>query len=131
VRLLPDTSVWVQYLRHGSKGSAGTLDEFLRAGNAVVCGPVVAELLAGTKQADRSELWQLLSSLPWADIGRDEWRQVGEVAARLRAAGTPVALTDVEIAVAAVGSAAALWSYDEDFERIASALPELQPYRPA
>jgi predicted nucleic acid-binding protein len=97
----------------------------------MVCGPVVAELLAGTKQADRPELWQLLSSLSWADLGRDEWRQVGEVAARLRTAGTPVPLTDVEIAVAAVSGAAGLWSYDEDFERITSVLPGLQRFHPS
>jgi len=91
-----------------------------------VCGPVVAELLAGVVATRRDELWQLLAGLPWADLGRPEWRRVGDVAGAMRRSGTTVALTDVEIAVAAVTAGAELWSRDSDFDRIAGVLPELR-----
>lgn len=124
--VLADTSIWVDYLRRGTGGPAAELDELLASGEVVLCGPVVAELLAGVAEARRSELWQLLAGLPWADLGRPEWRRVGDVAAAVRRSGTSVALTDIEIAVAAVAVDAHLWSRDSDFDRIAAVLPDLR-----
>ncbi len=71
-----------------------------------------------------------VGTLPWAELGRAAWRMVGEVAADLRTAGISLPLTDVEISVAAVRADAALWTRDLDFERIRSALPALELYRP-
>jgi predicted nucleic acid-binding protein len=130
VSVLADTSVWVDYLRHGRDGDARGLDPLLASGEVVVCGPVVAELLAGTAERQRGELWQLLSGLDWADLGRPEWRRIGEVAADLRAAGSSVPLTDIEIAVAAVAVGARLWSGDGDFDQIAAVLDRLERFVP-
>jgi predicted nucleic acid-binding protein len=126
VTVLPDTSIWVDYLRRGAKANAAGLDALLATGDAVMCGPVAAELLAGAADADRDALWQVLAGLPWVDLGRSEWRRVGEVAAALRRTGAMVALTDIEIAVASVGAGATLWSRDSDFERVAKVLPGLK-----
>jgi predicted nucleic acid-binding protein len=131
VILLRDTSGWVSFLREGSRGRAAALDGLLAAQEVVACGPVAAEILAGARAVQRSELWTLLSSLPWADLGRRQWHQVGEVAARLRAGGATVALTDVAIGVAAVAAAAQLWSWDRDFDRVAAVLPELRRFHPS
>ena len=128
--VLADTSVWVDYLRDGVTGPGGGLDGLLASGEVVVCGPVVAELLAGVAAGRRDELWQLLSGLPCADLGRVEWRRVGDLAASLRSSGTSVALTDIEIAVAAVTAGALLWSRDADFDRIGVALAELTRFAP-
>lgn len=127
--VLPDTSIWVDYLRHGQTGTAWELDELLEGGEVVVCGPVVAELLAGAGAPQRAQLWHLLSALRWAEIARGQWRRVGEVAAALRAQGASVALTDVEIAVAAADVQAALWTTDSDFDRITGVVEELRLYR--
>ena len=91
----------------------------------MVCGPVVAELLAGARPADRGRLSDLLASLPWADLGHPQWRQVGDVAARLREHGWQVPLTDIAIAVAAADARAEVWTHDSDFRRIAGVLPDL------
>ena len=128
--VLADTSVWVDYLREGLPGPGGRLDTFLAAGEVVMCGPVAAELLAGIAEGGRDELWRLLAGLPWADLGRSEWRQVGDVAASVRRAGATVALTDIEIAVAAVAADARLWTRDSDFVRVAAVLPALQRVTP-
>ena len=127
--VVPDTSIWVGYLRAGGSGGEG-LDELLMSGRVVVCGPVVAELLAGTASGRRAELWGLLSGLPWAPLGPEEWRRVGEIAAALRERGASVPLTDIEIGVAAAGAGALLWSRDSDFARIGSVLPELERFSP-
>ncbi|MGC2190839.1 MAG: PIN domain-containing protein [Candidatus Dormiibacterota bacterium] len=126
--VLPDTSVWVTFLRDGSAGRAAALDGLLASHEVVVCGPVVAELLAGARSVQRSELRAALITLPWVDLGRREWQQVGELAARLRELGDSVPLTDLEIAVAAGSGGALLWSWDSDFERVRAVLPELRRY---
>lgn len=126
--VLPDTSVWIDYLRRGQRGRSAALDSILQRGEAVVCGPVVAELLAGAAASDRDELWSLLASLPWAEIGRAQWRRAGEVAAALRERGTTAPLTDIEIAVAAADADAELWTRDSDFDRIVGVLPGLRRY---
>jgi predicted nucleic acid-binding protein len=129
VIVLPDTSVWVDYLRSGTDGPAAALDELLARESAVVCGPVLAELLAGTPAGQRDALWHALEALPWADLDRVAWRRVGEVAQELRASGESVPLTDLAIAVAAVGAGAAVWTRDQDFERVRSVLSELELVR--
>jgi predicted nucleic acid-binding protein len=132
VIVLPDTSIWVGYLRHGAKSEPGAqLDSLLEQRSVVVCGPVLAELLAGTPEASRIELWSLLSVLPWARLEAEEWRLVGETAARLRAVGETVGLTDITIAVAAAGAGAALWTRDGDFRRVERVLPTLGLYDPS
>ena len=128
--VLPDTSVWVEYLRLGTEGPAGDLDRLLGDEAVVVCGPVLAELLAGTALEDRDELWHALATLPWAELDRDAWRRVGEVAFALRQAGLSLPLTDIEIGVACAGSGAALWTRNADFERLHAHLPSLQLYSP-
>lgn len=129
--VLPDTSIWVQYLRHGRTRPVGlALDELLDDRAVVVCGPVLAEVLAGTPADGRPELWSLLSVLPWARLNETEWRLVGDVAAGLREQGQTVAMTDITIAVAAAAIGASLWSRDSDFARIERVLPTLSRYTP-
>ena len=114
----------------GLGGPAARLGELLETDTVVVCGPVAAELLAGTPSADADDVWDTLASFRWAGLGQASWRDVGLVAARLRRTGAAVPLTDVEIAVAAVGARAALWTRDADFERIRHELPDLELFDP-
>jgi len=130
VTVLADTSIWVEYLRRGKGSKSARLDDLLVAGEVLVCGPVVAELLGGAKATDRGRLWLLLAGLPWADLGPVQWQSIGETAARLRERGETVALTDVEIAIAAVDSSARLWTRDSDFKRVRGVLPALQFFDP-
>lgn len=116
--VLPDTSVWVEYLRLGDRGRAGDLRGLLGESRVVTCAPVVAELLAGARPPDQDLLSSLLGGLPWADLDRAAWRRIGQAAGELRRAGRSVALTDITIAVAAQWAAATVWTADTDFERV-------------
>jgi predicted nucleic acid-binding protein len=127
---MPDTAIWVDYLRRGRAGPAAALDGLLERGEAMVTGPIVAEILAGTAERHRVELWSLFAGLPWAEIGRAQWRRVGDVAGALRKRGAEVALTDIEIAVAAVDAGAALWTRDRDFDRVGAVLKDLRRFEP-
>jgi len=129
VRVLPDTSVWVEFLRKGKAGPAGDLDRLLQRESVFVCGPVLAEVLAGTPPERQEELVLALGALPWADLNHEGWRQVGEVAQALRRSGRSIPLTDIEIAVACLRAEASLWTRDRDFDYVREVLPGLKLHR--
>lgn len=123
--ILPDTSIWVNYLRPGSEPVTSALAAALDNGEVLACGPVVAELVAGARPGDRPSLLTALGGLPWADLDRRAWQSVGLLAAELRDRGAILPLTDLEIAVAAHGAGATLWTADRDFERVSAVLDGL------
>ena len=120
--LLPDTSVWVAYLRPGSNHITDELNTALERRDVLACGPVVAELAAGARPQDRPALLASLAGLPWADLDRNAWLSVGLLAAELRDRGEVLPLTDLQIAVAAHANDAALWTADHHFEPLAPLL---------
>lgn len=93
------------------------------------CGPVLAEILAGTPSEQRNDVWSAYDRLPWAEMDRLSWRLAGEAAFGLARGGVPLPLADVAIAAAAVREGAQLWTLDRDFQRIREVLPDLALYR--
>jgi predicted nucleic acid-binding protein len=128
--VLPDTSIWVGFFRNSPQAGADHLASLIAEGEVAVCGPVLAELLAGTREDQRPGLLETLLGLPWAELDLEAWLRVGETAARLRGSGTSLPLTDLTIAAAAVRGEHALWTDDSDFERIEAVLAGLRLYRP-
>jgi len=126
--VLPDTSVWIPYFRSTSGADGDRLEELIEDGEVAICGPVLAELLAGAGDGQREAIVGTVGGLPMADLDRTAWEEVGAVARRLRQAGQTLPLTDLTIAVAAVRNGHALWSLDTDFERIAPVLDGLELY---
>ena len=124
--VLPDTSVWIAFLRPGGEDITRELSAMLERREVLACGPVVAELVAGTRPTDRATLLGSLSGLPWAELDHQAWQSVGLLAAELRDRGQVIPLTDLEIAVAAHSSGATLWSADHHFERLAPLLDGLE-----
>ena len=124
--VLPDTSVWIAYLRSGGEDITRELSATLERREVLACGPVVAELVAGTRPSDRATLLASLSGLPWAELDHQAWQSVGLLAAELRDRGQAIPLTDLEIAVAAHSSGATLWTADHHFERLAPLLDGLE-----
>jgi predicted nucleic acid-binding protein len=129
--VLPDTSIWIDYFR-GTEPTASAVATFLERDEVTLCGPIVAELLAGTASGQRETLFLALAALPVVELDLAAWRASGECAHELRQRGDTVPLLDVLIAVAAVRADATLWSRDAGFERVQRVLPELvlQPDAP-
>lgn len=105
--------------------------ELLDRGEVATCGPVTAELLAGVDSMVGERMWTTLSSLPWAELVASDWREVGDVARRLRQEGQTLPLTDLAIAVVTARAGHVLWSFGTDFERLVPVLGGLELYRPA
>lgn len=126
--VLPDTSVWIQYFRSRSGAEGDRLEALIAAGEVAICGPVLAELLAGAGDSQREAIVGTVGGLPFAGLDRASWEEVGAVGSRLRLSGQTLPLTDLAIAVAAARAGHVLWSLDSDFERIAPALEGLELY---
>jgi len=126
--VLPDTSVWIPYFRSRSGEVGDRLETLIGEGEVAICGPVLAELLAGATDSQRESIVGTVGGLPLADLDRTSWEEVGAVARRLRQTGQTLPLTDLAIAVVAARAGHALWSLDSDFERIAPALGGLELY---
>jgi predicted nucleic acid-binding protein len=124
--VLPDTSIWVTYLRAGGEDITGELSAMLERREVLACGPVVAELVAGARPSDRAPLLASLAGLPCAELDHPAWQSVGLLAAELRDLGQRLPLTDLEIAVAAHSSGAVLWTADHHFDRLAPLLDGLE-----
>lgn len=125
MNILPDTSIWVDYLNGADASLVDRMDRSLDRESVFVCGPVMAELLVGTSPEDRDDLWLAVGSLPWVDLDQVAWRAIGELGHALRQLGASVPLVDVAIAVAALNGEAELWTRDTDFIRIRDAAPDL------
>jgi predicted nucleic acid-binding protein len=124
--ILPDTAIWIAYLRPGAEDISRELSATLERREVLACGPVVAELVAGARPHDRATLLASLAGLPWAELDHQAWQSVGLLAAELRDQGQAIPLTDLEIAVAAHSSGAALWTADHHFKRLVPILDGLE-----
>ncbi len=124
--IVADTSVWIEYLRRGESGWAWELDELLARGELMMCGPVLAELVAGVPAERRSEYALRLRALPWSGMDRDGWLRTGLVRGDLRRAGFTASLVDIAIAVSAAQAGAALWTADAAHERVAAGMSDLR-----
>ncbi len=102
------------------------MTELLEKNEVSICGPVLAELLAGTPPDRQAELATAVGNLHWSEIDHKGWELVGSISGRLREAGEPLPLTDLMIAVAAATNEASLWTTDKDFDRIAAVFPQLK-----
>jgi predicted nucleic acid-binding protein len=129
--VLPDTSVWIPYFRSSSGPDGDQLEALIKREEVAICGPVLAELLGGAGDAQRSLIVDAVGDLPWAELDPASWQDIGALARRLRRAGQSLPLTDLAIAVAATRAGHVLWSFDTDFDRIALALDGFELYRPA
>ena len=123
--ILADTSVWIEYLRRGETGWARELDELLARGEVMMCGPVLAELVAGVPVELRSDYALRLRALPWSGLDRDGWLRAGLVRGDLLRAGFAASLIDIAIAVSAAQANVSLWTADAAHEHVAAAMRDL------
>jgi predicted nucleic acid-binding protein len=118
-RVLIDTSAWVQFFRHGEGPIADEVARLIEADEAWTTGPVVAELLHGTRSdRERRELSTLLETLSYADVLRADWEAVGDLLRRLREKGRTLPLSDALIASVAKRLDLTVLTLDAHFDEL-------------
>jgi hypothetical protein len=121
--LLVDSSVWIDFFR-GARDVVRRLDTALEQDRVAVCGPIVAEVLSGTRtRAEFARLKAAFEGLALLPDPPDPWPRVAEARFALARRGTQAGLVDLLIAIAAAGSNHVLLTRDSDFRRIAAVVP--------
>ena len=121
--LLVDSSVWIDFFR-GAPNVVRRMDAAVDQDQGAVCGPIVAEVLSGTRtRADFARVREAFEGLALLPEPIDAWPRVGEARFALARRGTQAALIDVLIALTAADTSHALLTRDADFRRIAAVIP--------
>lgn len=116
MRILADTSVWVDHLRSGN----AALEAALENGDVITHPFVIGELACGNLR-DRRELLGLLDALPSAPVATSA-EALGFIE-RHRLMGRGIGYVDVHLlASALLAGDARLWTLDRRLAAIASAL---------
>jgi predicted nucleic acid-binding protein len=125
--VIVDTSVWVEFLRSGRGKNSAIVKYLISMSQAVTCGMVLAELLAGVRRLeDRKQLREALAGLDYLEMREQTWRLAGELAAELRAKGRTVPMSDLTIAALAVEHGLSILTADSHFLNV----PGVRLYAP-
>lgn len=127
MKVLVDTSVWSLALRR-AKGppavEAAHLAELIRAGRAVMAGPVRQELLSGIRlAADFERLRERLRPFPDLELDTRDFELAAEYFNLCRGKGIQGSNTDFLLCAAAARRRQAIFTTDGDFSSFAKLLP--------
>lgn len=100
---LPDTCAWIDFFAGRTTPAANLLATALQGSPVYTCGPVLSELLQGTRSVrDREVLLTAQRSLEYAEATPAIWIRAGDLAGSLRRSGTTVPFSDLLIAAIAI-----------------------------
>ena len=118
MKIIVDTSVWIEYLKN-KPTLAEKLDRQLLAGDIFTVGPVVAELLQGVKtEKDYRMLKRSIDGLPFIETTFENWVLAGDISYKLRRKGITIPITDCVIAALAIHNNTSVMTYDRHFANI-------------
>ena len=122
--ILADTSVWVRFFRSTESPEAVHLDGLLQARIVRICDPVRVEVVSGARtERQRMQLRELFHAMACLQLPEDIWERIEESRFVLARKGIQAKLIDLMIATIAVHHGVALWTLDDDFSLIHSAVP--------
>jgi predicted nucleic acid-binding protein len=118
-----DTSAWIDFFRRRDGNLGDTVADLIERDQAILAGPVMAELLRGVRGSkEAGQLKMLLEALPYVEVQRTDWETAGNSLRELRLRGLTLALTDAVIAAVALRHGLPVLTLDKDFEHLSVAL---------
>lgn len=128
---LIDTSAWILVLRKGApEALKRDVDRLIATDRAATAGPVILELLSGTKgQGEYKELEEELEALRYLDVNRGTWRRASRLAYSARRKGLTVPSLDILIMAIAVENDCFLLHADRHFDLLVENGLSLPPDR--
>lgn len=125
MRILADTSVFVQFLRTGDDAAR----MIFQSEEIYVCGVIKAELIRGARSEKEARyLEKLLDSFPGVEMENPDWSLAGRGMYQLRMGGLTLPFQDALIAYLAIKNDLCVWTLDKHFEKIREILPQLKLY---
>ena len=118
---LVDTSAWICFFsRRGFEDIKKTLFTLLDEDRAATAGPILVELIQGTRTAEEEEtIKKLFKGIHWLSVTDDHWHKAAESAFDLRRTGVTSSAIDTLIAILAIDYRCTLLHKDSHFELIA------------
>ena len=119
--VLVDTSAWICFFsRRGFEDIKKTLSTFLDEDRAATAGPILVELIQGTRTVEEKEtIKRLFRGVHWLSVSDDHWHKAAELAFVLRRKGVTSSAIDTLIAILAIDYRCLLLHKDAHFELIA------------
>lgn len=118
---LVDTSAWICFFsRRGFEDLKRNLSTLLDEDRAAIAGPILVELLQGTRTTEEKEtVGALVRGIRWLSVSDDHWHKAAEMAFALRRKGITSSAIDTLIAVLAIDYQCILLHKDSHFDLIA------------
>ncbi len=119
--VLIDTSGWICFFsRRGFEEIKKTISTFLDEDRAAIAGPILVELIQGTRTVEEKEtIKRLFRGIHWLSVTNDHWHKVAEMAFNLRRKDITSSAIDTLIATLAIEYHCILLHKDSQFELIA------------
>ena len=116
-KILIDTCAWIDFFR-SKKGVLGdSVAHAIECDQALLCGPVLTELLQGAKgRKEKRQLDLLISGVEVLDTVKDDWVKAGLCLQGLREKGITLPITDALIATIAIRNSVSILTIDKHFE---------------
>jgi predicted nucleic acid-binding protein len=119
--VLVDTSAWICFFsRRGFDDLKRTLSALLDEDRAAIAGPILVELIQGTRTEEEKEtIKTLIRGIHWLSVSDDHWRKASEMAFALRRKGITSSAVDTLISILAIEYHCMLLHKDSRFDLIA------------
>ena len=125
--VIVDTSIWIAFFNRQGSQEKVEVDCLLDKEEAMVVGPILTELIQGTRSEKELRIIKdVLSVLPYVEMTKATWELTGGIGLEFRRKGFTVATVDLMIAALAQEYGCAVYTLDSDFQRI----PHLRLYTP-
>ncbi len=129
MRVLVDTSVWIEYFRRKSRLDTADLEalsELIASDRVLITRPIRAEVLSGRIKKERErQVQQALESMESADLdwsAEETWHQIVACAWACRERNLPVlSIVDRMILLAGEAAQATLWTLDGPLRKVYAA----------
>ena len=111
-----DTSVWIEYLRHGKGEIFDLMEKLIDENMVLLCGPVEMEILSGLRLNEQKQISEILNLLPFSNSEREDYRLAGKMFNDLKKKGISVPPIDCLIAAIAIRRGAKVLTLDKHFK---------------
>lgn len=119
MRVLVDTSVWIEFFNRPDSREKAEVDRLIDEGCVCLAGIVLAELLQGVrKDKERKLLLAHFEKFPCEETTRDTWVAAGSLGEELDRKGQRTPLSDRVLAALCRERGLSMYSLDAHFARI-------------
>lgn len=119
VKLLPDTCVWIDFLRNRDTTLTQQLEQALLQGEVYTCGVVLYELLQGIRTPGEEQQVRLaFDALVMCEAMAKTWVAAAGISSDLRSRGITLPMSDIIIAAVALEHGLTVMTVDQHFQQI-------------